>query len=343
VYLSKDHREEIFMLHNPLLNVILTAIVTGVILGVVNYFLAKKDGEKVVSLRYIISFAVILILYSGLFIYIQYTCNHKVAVYQQKMIRMKEAQQQRIKEIETGYAKEIALLEWKNKVFTSDSEMKKSLDKATADYQLSPQEVTMWQGIAANNTIEKLIPKRNTNEVLTEYRNRLKNSLAQVKSGQTLMTSDVRILADNINTIRLIGKEYEKVLDSFRDLYTSIATNPGSEPVLPKQKKFLFFPVKTKQYNKLLNEYYEAKGNSQAMAQVAIKLKLTIEKAESEFKAINEKFEENLSFVENTSNSITFNAEKLENLIDAAISEADIIHESVQKTDNIQIKQPRKN
>jgi hypothetical protein len=331
------------MLNNPLFQVVLAAILTGVILGVVNYFLAKKSGEKIVSWRYIISFAVILILYSGLFIYIQYTCNHKVAVYQQKMIGMKEKQKQRIKEIEAGYAKEIALLEWKNKVFTSDAEMNKSLDKAKEDYRLSPQEISMWKGIAENNTIEKLIPKRNTNEVLTEYQNRLKNSLSQVKSGQTLMTSDVRMLADNINTIRLIGKEYEKVLDSFRDLYNNINTGNGSEPVMPKQKKFLFFPVKTKEYNKLLNEYYEAKGNSKAMAQVAAKLKLTIEKAESEFKVINQKFEENLSFVENTSNSITFNSEKLENLINAAISEADIIHESQHKTDSIKLNQSPKN
>ncbi len=335
------------MLNNPLLNVILAAIITGVFLGVVNYFLAKKEGAKIFAPRYIVSFAVLLVLYSGLFVYLQYTCDHKIAVMKetqrQRILAMEETQKQRITEIETGYAKEIALLEWKNKVFTSNAQMKKSLNQAAADYRLSPQEIKMWRGIAENNTIEKLIPKRNTNEVLSEYQNRLKTSLAQVKSGQTLMTSDIRMLADNINTIRLIGKEYEKVLDSFRDLYNSIEANPGSEPAMPKQKKFLFFPIKTKEYNKLLNEYYEAKGNSSAMTQVAAKLKLTIEKAESEFKAINAKFEENLSFVENTSDSITFNAEKLANLIDSAISEANIIHESERNTNNIRINQSRKN
>ncbi len=330
------------MFNYPILNVAMAAVLTGIILGAVNYYFAKKNNENIVSLRYIVSFGIILLLYSGLFLYIQLASDHKVAVNEKKMARMKAEQKQRIKEIEEKYAKEVALLEWKNKVFTSNAEMQKSLTEAKDEFNLSPQEVTMWKGIAENNTLEKLIPKQNANEVLKEYQSRLKNSLAQVRSGQTLMTSDVRMLADNINTIRLIGREYEKVLGSFRELYNSINANPGAELDMPKQKKFLFFPVKSKEYNKLLNEYYEAKGNTQATAEVAAKLKLTIEKAESEFKVINQKFEENLSFVESTSNSISFNAEKLENLIEAAISEADIINETNKKT-NLNLKQPRKN
>lgn len=330
------------MFTNPFINVLAAAILTGIILGAVNYFLAKKSGENIVSKRYIISFAIILLLYSGLFVYIQMSCDRKVTSYQQKMVRLKEEQKRRIKEIEAAYAKELALVEWKNKVFTSESEMKKSLAQAQTDYNLSAQEVSMWKGIAENNTLEKLIPKRNSKDVLNEYQNRLKNSLAHVRSGQTLMTSDIRMLADNINTIRLIGKEYEKVLGSFKDLYEQINSSSQSEMVMPKQKKFLFFPVKTKEYNKLLSEYYESKGNSKAMAEFSVKLKETIDKAEAEFAAINKRFNDNLSFLENTSNSISYNSDKLENLIMAAIDEANIINETDNKT-NIKIRENLKN
>lgn len=334
------------MFHNMLLNVVAMAVFTGILLGVINYFLAKKSGENIVSKRYLISFAVLLLLYSGLFFYLQLNCDQKLQTYrrqtQQKIIQMRDEQKRRIKEIETNYAKELALAEWKNKVFTSDAEMQKSLAKAQTDYNLNPQEVAMWKGIAENNTIEKLIPKDNTKEVLNEYQSRLKNSLSQVKSGHTLMTSDIRLLADNISAIRLIGKEYEKVLDSFKDLYESINTTNSTDLVMPKPKKFLFFSIKTKEYNQLLNEYYEAKGNSKALAAVSVKLKQTIDQAETQFKAINQKFEDNLSFLENTSNSISYNSDKLENLIDATISEANIINESDSNTNNIKIKDTKK-
>lgn len=330
------------MFNNPFINVLAAAILTGIILGVVNYYLAKKNGENIVSKRYIISFAIMLLLYSGLFVYIQMNCDRKVTTYKQKMVQLKEEQKRRIKEIEAAYAKELALMEWKNKVFTSDTEMQKSLTQAQTDYNLSPQEVSMWKGIAENNTLERLIPKRNSKDVLNEYQGRLKNSLANVRSGHTLMTSDIRMLADNINTIRLIGKEYEKVLGSFKELYEQINSGSQNEMVMPKQKKFLFFPVKSKEYNKLLNEYYESKGNSKAMAEVSVKLKATIDKAEAEFAAINKRFDENLSFLENNANSISYNADKLENLIQAAIDEASIINETENKT-NIKIKENPKN
>jgi hypothetical protein len=330
------------MFNNPFINVLAAAVLTGIILGAVNYYLAKKSGENIVSKRYIISFAVILLLYSGLFVYIQMNCDRKVTTYKQTMVRLKEEQKRRIKEIEATYAKELALMEWKNKVFTSDTEMQKTLTQAQTDYNLSPQEVSMWKGIAENNTLERLIPKRNSKDVLNEYQSRLKNSLANVRSGHTLMTSDIRMLADNINTIRLIGKEYEKVLGSFKDLYEQINSSSQNEMVMPKQKKFLFFPVKSKEYNKLLNEYYEAKGNSKAMAEVSVRLKETIDKAEAEFAAINKRFDDNLSFLENTSNSISYNSDKLENLIQSAIDEASIINETENKT-NIKLKENPKN
>lgn len=329
-------------LNNPFYNVLAAAVLAGIILGVINYFLAKKSGEKMFSLRYILSFAILLLLYSGLFIYIQMACDRKVTSYQHKIVRLKEEQKQRIREIEAAYAKELALVEWKNKVFTSDIELQKSLAQARTDYNLSPQEVSMWKGIAENNTLEKLIPKRNTNDVLKEYQNRLKSSLSTVRSGQTLMTSDIRMLADNINTIRVIGKEYEKVLGSFKELYEQINANTSNDAVMPKQKKFLFFPVKTKEYNKLLSEYYEAKGNSKALGEFSVKLKETIDKAEAEFAAINKRFDENLSFLEHNSNSISYNANKLENLIEAAIAEANIIHETEQKT-NLKVRENPKN
>ena len=328
--------------NNPIVHVLAAAVLTGVILGLVNYFLAKKSGETIFTKRYIISFAILILLYSGLFIYLQFSFDRKVTSYQQKIVRLKEEQKQRIREIEAAYAKELALVEWKNKVFTSDTEMQKSLAQAQTDYNLSPQEVSMWKGIAENNTLEKLIPKRNSNDVLKEYQGRLKNSLASVRSGQTLMTSDIRMLADNINTIRLIGKEYEKVLGSFKELYEQINANTQSDLVMPKQKKFLFFPVKTKEYNRLLSEYYESKGNSKALAEFSVKLKETIDKAEAEFAAINKRFDENLSFLENNANSISYNADKLENLIEAAIAEANIINETEQKT-NLKIKENPKN
>lgn len=324
------------MWHNIFLNVLAVAVLVGIITGAVNFWAAKKAGEAV-SMRYIISAILILLLYSGLFYYIQYESNQKIAgdkkTYSKQIAKLKneqKAQEQQTKMIEADYEKEIAFMQWKNRVFTSNNELENSLAGAQKEYNLSPAEVKMWQSVAANNTLEQLVPKRNTNDVLKEYQSRLKQSLSQIKSGGTLLTSDIRVLSDNINSIRFIGKEYEKVLDSFRDLYQSITANndSGKEPDPPKQKYFLFFPVKQKEYEDLLKQYYEAKGNKTAVADVAVKLKAVIDQAEEDFAAINKKFEDNLSFLENNSNTITYDSGKLGNLIQATINEADIVSET---------------
>jgi hypothetical protein len=223
-------------------------------------------------------------------------------------------------------------LEWRNKVFPTNAAMEKELAEYTKEFKLTKAEVANWRDAAHDNTLEKLIPKRDMQDVMKEYQTRLKNSLAQIESGETLLSSDIRVLAENINTIRVIGKEYEKVLFSFRELYNNITANPGKQMELPKQKYFLFFPVKRKEYNALLQEYYQAQGNNEATANVAAKLKVTIEKAEAEFKEINRRFEENLGFLESTSTSVTYNSEKLQQLIKAAIQETDIITESEPST-----------
>ena len=311
------------------------AIIAGAILYFINHQIAKKNGE-VVTKTHLISIIALLVFYSGLFLYFQITYNQQIEknkqVFAAKIQRIEAEQANRIETLKKNYAKEMALLEWKNKVFTSNTEMEKSLVKSKTDFQLSPQEVTMWRGIAENNTLEKLIPKRNSQDVLKEYQSRLKKSLGDLKSGHTLMTSDIRVLSDNINTVRLIGKEYEKVLSSFKELYNNITTNPGAEMATPKQQYFLFFPVKRKEYNGLLQDYYEAKGNKQAVSEVAVKLKTAIDTAEAEFKQINKKFDDNLGFLDNNANSITYNSDKLQNLIEAAISETEIITESETNT-----------
>jgi O6-methylguanine-DNA--protein-cysteine methyltransferase len=322
--------------------IILTvAVVTGAILYGVNFWLAKKNGE-VIAKRYIISISVLVLIYLGLFAALFFISNNKINEVTAKMNEMKIAQKAEITRIRKFYAKEMALANWKNKVFNTNKDMRQALAKAQADYKLTDQEVRNWKGIAENNTLEKLMPKNNSREILNEFQTRLKNSLNDIKSGQTLMTSDIRMLTDNINAIRFVGKEYEKVLDSFKDLYNTInSNNPGDMPV-PKQQKFLFFPIKQKEYNQLVQQYYESKGNAKATEQIAVQLKETIEKAEEQFKQINQKFESNLSFLQANSDSVTYNSEKLQKLIEAALSEVNIINES-QKGTNIKINTNKKN
>jgi hypothetical protein len=317
------------------------AIVIGGILYGVNFWLAKKNGE-VIAKRYILSISVLILIYLGLFTTMFFISNNKINDATAKMNEMKSAQKAEITRIRTFYAKEMALANWKNKIFNTDKEVQQALAKAKVDYKLSDAEVHNWKGLAENNTLERLMPKKNSGDVLKEFQGRLKSSLSDVKSGHTLMTSDLRMLTDNINAIRFVGKEYEKVLDSFRDLYTTISSdNPGDMP-LPKQKKFLGFSVKQKEYNQLVQQYYEAKGNTKATAQIAVQLKDAIDKAEEQYKQINQKFENNMSFLQSTSDSVSYNSDKLQKLIEAAMSEVNVINESDSST-NIKINTNKKN
>lgn len=317
------------------------AIVTGGILFGVNFWLAKKNGE-VIAKRYIFSISFLIIIYLGLFTTMFFISNNKINDAIAKMNQMKLAQKTEITRIRSFYAKEMALANWKNKVFNTDKEMKKSLAKAQADYKLSDEEVRTWKGLAENNTLERLIPKRNSGDILKEFQGRLRGSLAEVKSGHTLMTSDIRMLTDNINAIRFVGKEYEKVLDSFKELYNTISSDNPNDMPPPKQKRFLGFAVKQKEYNQLVQQYYEAKGNTKATAQIATQLKETIEKAEEQFKQINQKFENNMSFLQSNSDSVSYNSDKLQKLIEAAMSTVNVINESDSNT-NIKINNNKKN
>jgi hypothetical protein len=324
---------------------LLVLVIVAAVIILAYYLMQRRKGEPI-ELPYIISVAVFMLICAGLFLYFQNVwtqkAKHDQEVFNNKVKQMEEERakeradyENTIETIKKTYEKELALVEWKNRIFTSNREMEKELVQNKDKYQLDDKEVRMWRGLAENNTVEKLIPKDNTKDVLKEYQARLKKSLNTVRSGDTLMNSDIRMLADNINAIRLIGKEYEKVLGSFRDLYETINASAGSgtPPPPPKQEKFLFFTVKQKEYEELLKQYYSNQGNQQAVGQIAAQLKVTIEAAEEEFQAINRRFEQNLAFLQNTSEGITYNADKLQNLIEAAINEASIISETSTQTD----------
>ncbi len=315
----------------------LIAIGIAAIFAGVLYFLAKlhnpgdPDTPKFPGF-YRNSLIALLVVYSLLFIGFQIYANWRVdqakTAFTGELRRVKAEQRERTRQLKEGYRREMAFMAWKNKVFTSNAEVEKGLATAKAELKLSDNELKMWRGVAENNTLEKLIPKKNSQDVLKEYQSRLKQNLSQIRSGQELLTSDVRLLSENINAIRVIGKGYEKVLQSFRDLHDSISANPEGALPEPKQQYFLFFPVKRKEYEQLLRDYSESKGNQQARVEFSVKLKAAIDKAETEMKAINRQFEENLSFIETGANTINFNNQKLENLIEAGIREAEIIKEA---------------
>lgn len=303
-------------------------LVIGLIVYFINFWLAKRQGG-VLSDSFWISLLVMVLVASGLLYFLQAKNNYK---HSQIIAELKQKHQEELEKIVKDYQKEMAYLEWRNKVFPTSAQMEKELAENAEKYKLSKAEIANWRDAAHDNTLEKLIPKKDMQDVMKEYQTRLKESLAQVKSGETLLSSDIRVLAENINTIRIIGKEYEKVLYSFRELYNNISANLDKQLEPPKQKYFLFFPIKRKEYNALLQEYYQSQGDSAATARIASKLKVTIEKAEAEFKEINRKFEENLGFLESTATSITYNSEKLQQLIEAAIKQTEIISESEPST-----------
>ncbi|MGE5558708.1 MAG: hypothetical protein ACM3WV_08860 [Bacillota bacterium] len=315
---------------------LLFVIIPAALVILANYIYLKRKGEKI-EIRQFLPVAVILVFYSMLFTGFQIYWNSEIR-------QLKEKQAQEVLFIKRAYAKELALVEWKNKVFTSEKEMEIELTKCQTEHRLSTEEVRMWRNVAENNTIEKLMPKSNTKDVLKEYRERLKKSLTAIRSGKTLMNSDIRMLSDNINTIRLIGKEYEKVLGAFRELYDNIVVNCESGTIMtkPKQKKFLFFPIKQREYEELLNQYYQNQGNKTVAREIAEKLRITIDQAETEFRTINRKFEDNMAFLENTSSGIIYNSDKLENLIEAAINEADIVTETSAET-TVKVNKKKKN
>jgi hypothetical protein len=313
-------------------------LVIGLIVYFTNFWLAKRKGESL-SHSFWISLLVLVLTTTGLIYLLQVRNNID---HSSKIAELNRKHQEEVEKVVKDYQKEMAYLEWRNKVFPTSAQMEKELTEITEKYKLSKAEVANWRDAAHDNTLEKLMPKRDMQDVMKEYQTRLRASLAQVKSGETLLSSDIRVLAENINTIRVIGKEYEKVLYSFRELYNNITSNPTKQMEAPKQKYFLFFPIKRKEYNALLQEYYQAQGNNEATANVAAKLKVTIEKAEAEFKEINRKFEQNLGFLESTSTSITYNSEKLEQLIEAAIQQTEIIRESEPST-RVKVNQKPKN
>ena len=308
--------------------VLAAPLVIGLAIYFVNFWLAKRK-DAVLSHNFWISLLIMVLATGGLLFFLQVRNNLNLNL---KITQLEDKHQQDIQRMKDEYSKEMAYLEWRNKVFPTSADMEKELAENAVKYNLSKAEVANWREAAHDNTLEKLMPKKDMQDVLQEYQTRLKKSLAQIQSGETLLTSDIRVLAENINTIRVLGQEYEKVLFSFRELYNNIVSNPGRELELPKQKYFLFFPIKRKEYLAAVQEYYQVKGNEAATADLAAKLKATIEKAEAEFKAINRKFEENLGFLESTATSITYNAEKLEKLIEAAIQEAEIIKETEPST-----------
>lgn len=318
--------------------VLAAPLVIGLIIYFVNFWLARRK-DAVLSHSFWISLLIMVLATGGLlyFLQVRNNLNHNL-----KIAQLEEKHQQDIQRMKDEYSKEMAYLEWRNKVFPTSADMEKELAENAVKYNLSKAEVANWREAAHDNTLEKLMPKKDMQDVLREYQTRLKKSLAQIQSGETLLTSDIRVLAENINTIRVLGQEYEKVLFSFRELYNNIVSNPGRELELPKQKYFLFFPIKRKEYLAAVQEYYQVKGNEAATADLAAKLKATIEKAEAEFKAINRKFEENLGFLESTATSITYNAEKLEKLIEAAIQETEIIKETEPST-RIKVNAKQKN
>lgn len=313
-------------------------LVVGLIVFITNFWIAKRKGATL-SHSFWISILVLVLTAMGLLYFLQVQNNSD---HSKEIAQLNEKHQEDLLRVKEEYRKEMAFLEWRNKVFPTNAAMEKELAEHAKEFKLSKAEVANWRDAAHDNTLEKLMPKRDMQDVMKEYQARLKNSLAQIQSGETLLSSDIRVLVENINTIRLIGKEYEKVLYSFQELYNNITANPGKELEPPKQKYFLFFPIKRKEYKALLQEYYQAQGNIEATANVAAKLKATIEKAEAEFKEINRKFEENLGFLESTSTSITYNSEKLQQLIEAAIQETEIITESEPST-SVNIKKGRKN
>ncbi len=303
-------------------------LVIGLIVYFINFWLAKRKGATLTH-SFWISLLVLVLAAGGLLYLLQVRNNLDHSL---KVVQLNQKHQAELEKVKEEYRKEMAYLEWRNKVFPTSAQMEKELAENAKTYKLSKVEVANWRDAAHDNTLEKLMPKRDMQDVMKEYQTRLKASLSQIQSGETLLSSDIRVLTENINTIRLLGKEYEKVLFSFRELYNNITANPGQEMELPKQKYFLFFPIKRKEYNALVQEYYEKRGNNAATADVAVKLKGTIEKAEVEFKEINRKFEENLGFLDSTSTSITYNSDKLQKLIEAAIQQADVINESEPST-----------
>ena len=313
-------------------------VVVGLILYFINYWLARRQGGTL-SHGFWISILVMVLTAGGLLYLLQ---SQNDFAHSKNIAELNEKHQEELHKIEKDYTKEMAYLQWRNRVFPTSAQMEKELADLTVKYSLSKVEVASWRDAAHDNTLEKLMPKKDMQDVLKEYQTHLKSSLALVKSGETLLSSDIRVLAENINTIRIIGKEYEKVLFSFRELYNNIIANPDKQLEPPKQKYFLFFPIKRKEYNALVKEYYQAQGNNEAKANVAAKLRVTIEKAEAEIKEINRKFERNLGFLESTSTSITYNSEKLAQLIEAAIQETEIISESEPST-RVKVNKQQKN
>lgn len=318
--------------------ILAATLVIGLAVYFTNFWLAKREGATLTR-NFWISLLVLVMAAGSLLFLLQVRNN---VDHSMKIARLNQKHQEELRRVKEQYRKEMAYLEWRNKVFPTSADMEKELTQKTKEFKLSRAEVANWRDAAHDNTLEKLIPKRDMQDVMKEYQTRLKDSLSQIQSGETLLSSDIRVLTENINTIRVLGKEYEKVLFSFRELYNNITANPGQEMDLPKQKYFLFFPVKRKEYNALLQEYYESRGNKTATADVAAKLKGTIEKAEAEFKEINRKFEENLGFLDSTSTSITYNSEKLQKLIEAAIQEANVINESEPST-RVKVNSNKKN
>lgn len=368
---------------------IIAIVIGGVIVFLINSRIESRN-RGVITRRYIFSLLMLILLYSGMYIYLKHRSELEVSQSkqfylnqiksvkneqstianqnatieaQQKQIEADnsqidqqkieldqqraqlDAQNLKVKMMEENFTKDQAFSKWKDTIFSSSTELNKSLARAKTKYKLTPVEVKKWQETGEKNLSKRLTPNVNSQEVMMDYQSRLRNGLTLIKENHTLLAEDIRGLTESINAVRLVGKEYEKILSVFKELYDNISATGSDENLQPpKQSYFLFFPVKQKEYNQLLSEFHESKGNQKASKEFAAKLKKAIETVEEEFKQLNKKFDDNISFLDNKSNSMNYNADKLKNLIETALREIEIISQPESTsalTREIEISQPQ--
>lgn len=342
---------------------ILAVVIGGIIVILINSGSENRTRAHLVR-RFVISIILLLVFYSALYFFIQSHYDLEIQktrkVYSEQINSTKNRQQSAVRTQQSTIQKQqseinalkqqiesqsgeitslkennnkiLAFAKWQNTIFNSPTAMKKALAQAKVRFNLSAAEVKKWRAAGENNLYKNFLPKNNTQEVLLDYQTRLKRGLSMIKENHLLLSEDLRDLSECFNVVRLVGKEYQKVLVVFRELYDGMINSSSEEPVLPKKAYFLFFPVKQKEYNKHLNEFYESKGNQKGLKETAAKLKKAIETVEEEFSALNKKFDENISFLNSKSNSLSYNSGKLQNLIEAALREIELITEP--ETDN---------
>ena len=123
-------------------------LIIGLIVYFINFWLAKRQGGALTH-SFWISLLVMVLVAGGLLYFLQVKNDYE---HSQNIAELNRKHQEDLEKVVKDYQKEMAFLEWRNKIFTTTAQMKKGLAANAKKYKLSKAKMTNWRDAAHDNT-----------------------------------------------------------------------------------------------------------------------------------------------------------------------------------------------